>query len=276
MTRHPLFSRVGLVVLAVLLALVAGLGLQTAAASKQAAAVPPPPTAPTSADQIQNIDQVKTAIKAYYGDTLTSEPDPVNGTTTLHTFSPTGAYATEMSGVEKTAQAYLDNLGRHRKLTGKKAILLDIDDTTLNTYNYEIYANFVYNPTTNAAFVNSASFPAVPGMPQLVDHAVQRGYAVFFLTGRPESQRAGTVVNLVNAGYPSVPSDQLYLKDQTVPYLSSCAPSCTTVQYKSLTRKYIESQGYDIKANFGDQYSDLAGGYGDRTFKLPNPMYYLP
>ena len=58
--------------------------------------------------------------------------------------------------------------------------------------------------------------------------------------------------------------------------LSSCAPTCTTTQYKSLTRKYIESLGYDIVANFGDQYSDLNGGYADQTFKMPNPMYYLP
>ena len=29
-------------------------------------------------------------------------------------------------------------------------------------------------------------------------------------------------------------------------------------------------------ANFGDQYSDLQGGYEDRAFKLPNPNYFLP
>ena len=39
-------------------------------------AVPPPPAQPTSASQIQNVDQVKTAIKAYYGDTVTTTPDP--------------------------------------------------------------------------------------------------------------------------------------------------------------------------------------------------------
>ena len=39
--------------------------------------VPAPPANPTRASQIQNIDQVKTAIKGYYGDTLTSVTDPV-------------------------------------------------------------------------------------------------------------------------------------------------------------------------------------------------------
>ena len=241
-------------------------------------AVPPPPANPTSANQIQNIDQVRTAIKAYYGDTLTDQVDPYpgdNGDTKLHTFSPTGAYAKEMAGIERDAARYLSVAAHHRH-SGQKAILLDVDDTTLNTYSYEIYSNFVYNPTSNAAFVNAAIFPATPGMPQLVNWANSRGYTIFYLTGRPEAQRAGTVANLQNQGYP-VQNNQLYLKDYAVDtWLSPCAPSCTTIQYKSLTRAHIESMGYDIVANFGDQYSDLSGGYADQTFKLPNPMYYLP
>jgi hypothetical protein len=43
-----------------------------------------------------------------------------------------------------------------------------------------------------------------------------------------------------------------------------------------MTRKHIESLGYNIVGNFGDQFSDLKGGFADRTFKIPNPMYYLP
>ena len=54
------------------------------------------------------------------------------------------------------------------------------------------------------------------------------------------------------------------------------AASCPTIQYKSGTRAYIESQGYDIVADFGDQFSDLEGGFADKTFKMPNPNYYLP
>ena len=33
--------------------------------------------------------------------------------------------------------------------------------------------------------------------------------------------------------------------------------------YKSLTRQHIESLGYDIVANFGDQFSGLNGGFAD-------------
>jgi hypothetical protein len=241
-------------------------------------AVAPPPANPTSADQIQNIDQVKTAIKGYYGDMIDpTRVNPIDGTP-LHTFSPTGAYANEVGGIVDGAESYLQRptVTRGNVNFNQKAILFDVDDTTLNTYSYEIYTNFVYNPTSNATFVNSGVFRAVPHMVDLEHFAESRGYKIFFLTGRPETQRVGTVANLTNEGY-DVQNSKLYLKDYTVDtWLSPCAPSCTTIQYKSLTRAHIESLGYNIVANFGDQFSDLIGGFADQTFKMPNPMYFLP
>jgi HAD superfamily, subfamily IIIB (Acid phosphatase) len=258
-------------------------------------AVPAPPASPTSADQIQNIDQVKTAIKGYYGDTTTTQLDPVGGTVPLHQFSATSAYVNEMAGIEAAAESYLADPYHGADKTkvaphGVKAILFDIDDTTLNTYSYEIYSAFVFNPASNAAFVNACLntttgcvFPATPGMVGLEQYAEAHGYAIFFLTGRPgsasNSQLTGTLANLSNAGYDVDPAN-VYLKDAAAPWLSSCANgttiTCNTTQYKSLTRQHIESLGYDIVANFGDQFSDLNGGFSDATFKIPNPMYFLP
>jgi hypothetical protein len=237
--------------------------------------VAPPPAAPTNANQIQNLDQVETAIKAYYGDTPTETPDPVNGTTMLHVASPTSAYAKQMHRIEARAEAFL---ARRSTAAGKrqKAIVFDVDDTTLNTYNYEIYSNFVYDPTTNADFVNAAAFPAVFGMPRLAHDAKADGYTIFFITGRPTTQESGTVTNLDKVGYPTVQASRLFLKDQSDPWLSSCTPNCTTTQYKSLTRQHIQSLGYRIIANFGDQFSDLRGGFSVRRFKIPNPMYFIP
>ena len=51
---------------------------------------------------------------------------------------------------------------------------------------------------------------------------------------------------------------------------------CSTTQYKSGTRRHIESGGYQILADFGDQYSDLLGGHAGVKVKIPNPMYYIP
>ena len=270
-----------------------------AVATNSSQSVPAPPANPTSASQIQNIDQVKTAIKAYYGDTTTTTPDPVpagsdvsfpndSSTQLLHQFNPDGAYAHETEGLAAHAEKYLAKQAKpHQKHSGTPAILFDIDDTTLNTFSYEIYSNFVFNPTTNAFFVNAGSakvFPAVPGMVDLEKKAIAEGYTVFFLTGRPSAppasdQTAGTLANLTDAGYVVNPAN-VFLKDETQPWITCDTEGdkvCSTTERKSQTRAHIENElGYDIVANFGDQFSDLNGGFADRTFKVPNPMYFLP
>lgn len=49
------------------------------------------------------------------------------------------------------------------------------------------------------------------------------------------------------------------------------------VAYKSNIRKQLAEEGYKIWGNVGDQWSDLQGDFvGNRTFKLPNPMYFVP
>jgi predicted secreted acid phosphatase len=171
----------------------------------------------------------------------------------------------------------------HNHGSKKPALIFDVDDTTLNTYDYEIFSNFAYNPTTNADFVNNADFPRVFAMPGFVNWAHRAGYSIFFLTGRPEHQRAGTVTNLTRAGY-KVPLDttHVYLKYEsgtTPPSYVHCTGTggtCTTIDYKSGTRAHIASTGYRIIGDFGDQLSDLKGGHAGHKVKLPNPMYYLP
>jgi HAD superfamily, subfamily IIIB (Acid phosphatase) len=106
---------------------------------------------------------------------------------------------------------------------------------------------------------------------------------------RPPSATSPPTVAGVDAGYPkptalSDGEDGLFTKPAVADYpdylVAACAGdpngSCTTIHYKSATRAHIESLGYDIVANFGDQFSDLEGGHADRTFKMPNPNYFLP
>jgi hypothetical protein len=229
---------------------------------------------PRSANQITNLDVLRQQIRNYYGDPL--------GTGVAASDSN---YAKEARSVAAAGQRWLAAPHHTR---GTRAIVLDVDDTTLLTWNYEVFSNWAYNPTTNATFVNNQQFPAVFGMVDMVRTAEREGYAIFFLTGRPATQAQATLGNLtadgvgVDAGYPKPTA--LFTKPAVADYpdylKAACAGdpngSCTTVHYKSATRAHIESLGYDIVANFGDQYSDLEGGYADRTFKLPNPNYFLP
>ncbi|HVW79311.1 MAG TPA: HAD family acid phosphatase [Mycobacteriales bacterium] len=233
---------------------------------------------PRSADQMTNIDVLRQEIKNYYGDPAGTGD-----------FAPNSNYAKEASGVADAGERWLAARA-HAGRGHKKAIVLDVDDTTLATYDYEVASNWDYNPATNADYVVNERFPAVPGMVDLVSRAKAEGYAVVFLTGRPQSQEDATLGNLEKVGYPAptaLPdategggSDGIFTKPAVADYpsyLQFCEnPTCNTDEYKSATRGYLESLGYDIVANFGDQYSDLSGGHEDRTFKLPNPSYFLP
>jgi acid phosphatase len=46
--------------------------------------------------------------------------------------------------------------------------------------------------------------------------------------------------------------------------------------HKTEARISIERMGFTIIANIGDQESDLAGHHAERTFKIPNPFYFIP
>jgi len=218
---------------------------------------------PTKASQIPNLSLVKNQIKAYYGDTGSGQP------------SATSPFAAEVAGVETQIVRYLPSGLLHEH--GKPVILFDVDDTALETYPYEAAHDFGYDPVTNNAFIQNVGMKAVFGMPAVAHKAVAKGYTVFFLTGRPEAQRAATLRDLRAAGYPQVTSAHLFMRNRTMPpaYLP-CEPTCTTIQYKSWTRKYINSHGWNIRIDIGDQRSDLQGGYTGKQFKVPNPMYYLP
>ena len=268
------------------LAVVVGLVLAiTAGAIAYAATQPAIQTfTPTSEKQITNLDVLRQQIRNYYGDPL--------GT---GTFAPDSSYAKEAAGVAAKGSEKLARVARWHKSAPAKAIVLDVDDTSLATWNYEIFSNWSFNPATNATYVTNQLFPPVPGMVDMANTASAEGYAIFYLTGRPATQEAATLGNLtsdgigVDAGFPAPTTlndgeDGLFTKPAVADYpdylKAACAGdpngSCTTAHYKTATRAHIESLGYDIVANFGDQFSDLVGGFADKTFKLPNPNYFLP
>jgi predicted secreted acid phosphatase len=277
---------------------------------------------PNSEGQMTNIDVARAYAKNYYG-----APTAVTGSGATGTWNAAlnldSNYADEARSVVTQGGDWL----AARSNVPNRAIVLDVDDTTLTTWNYELFSNWDFNPSTNGNFVGLSSgtftgnmFPATPGMVDMVSQAKALGYAVFWITGRGDSQHAATIANLVNdtaAGFSNI--DTVTYSGKTVPEIDAGYPlptpintghggftdglftkppvgsypaylnkpefcaaaiaanaSCPTIQYKSGTRAYIESQGYEIVGDFGDQFSDLEGGFADKTFKMPNPNYYLP
>lgn len=222
---------------------------------------------------IPNIDSVKKTIAKYYGDTGTG----ISNKTT----SP---YISEMDAIVKRATTDLEPVYLSAIARGETpAIVFDADDTTLWTYDMEVAAmHFNFDPALQDVWVQDQRFPATPAMVAFVTEAADIGYTIFGLTGRKDTQKDATLANLTKDGYTDFAADRFYTKwtgtgtSLQPSYITCALARCTTVEYKSQTRKHIESLGYDIKLNVGDQFSDLKGGYADDTIKLPNPTYYLP
>ncbi|XP_020177105.4 stem 28 kDa glycoprotein [Aegilops tauschii subsp. strangulata] len=165
------------------------------------------------------------------------------------------------------ALAYVDSL----KLAGngKEVWVFDIDETTLSNLPYYAKHGFgatPFNATSFNANVLEGSAPALPETKRLYNKLRSVGIKPVFLTGRTEDQRAITVTNLRRQGISGWMN--LLLKQ---PGFNGSA-----VTYKSGKRQKLQDAGYVIVGNIGDQWSDILGApEGARTFKLPDPMYYI-
>ena len=194
---------------------------------------------------IPNLGVIKEEIKAYHD---------------------SGAYDKEIKTVTDRARQYLEeNLPRYGGQ--KSAIVFDIDETSLSNYPSIKDSDFGFISSAWNAWVDKGEAPAIQGCLELYQLARQKGMEVFFLSGRSEPQRASTARNLQKAGYTAYTS--LILKGPE-------HKNMTTGDYKVIERRRIIEKGYHIVVNIGDQASDLSGGYAEATFKLPNPMYFVP
>ncbi len=229
-----------------------------------------------SGEGIPNIDSVKKTIYTYYGDPGTGIADKRH--------SP---YINELRQI--TRKQRLDLKARYRQSVArgeKPALVFDTDDTTLFTYDMEVAGmHFNFDPKLQDVYVQDQRFPATPEMVDYVNYAYRLGYTIFGLTGRNDDQQAATIKNLAKVGYDprAFVKGRFFTKwtgqddSQQPAYVSCAAAKCTTIEYKSQTRRHIQRDlGYTVVANYGDQYSDLIGRYAERTVKLPNPTYYLP
>jgi len=131
--------------------------------------------------------------------------------------------------------------------------------------------NFVLPRSRGRAGRPGRRSPPVPPFPsslKLYKEVLDLGFKAILLTGRSEGHRGVTVDNLNKQGFHDW--DKLILG-------TAADRKKTATTYKSEKRKQIEAEGYMILGNSGDQWSDLLGSsVSARSFKLPNPMYYIP
>jgi len=174
-------------------------------------------------------------------------------------YHDSGEYESDLTSVDAAAQSYL---GAHLG-SGKPAIVLDIDETSLSNYVGLLASGFTAEGTVITAV--SASGTAIAPTLALYHDAIAHHVAVFFITGRPPQIQEITETNLRNVGYDEG-WNAAYFKPT----------EADTEQFKSSTREAIKKSGYRIVVNVGDQQSDLDGGFAQQDFKLPNPFYFIP
>ncbi|KAL5072616.1 hypothetical protein RYX36_011600 [Vicia faba] len=155
--------------------------------------------------------------------------------------------------------------------SNKDAWIFDVDDTCISNVPYYKANRFGCEPfdsTMFKAWINKGMCPANPVILRLFKTLIQKGFKVFLVTGRYEETLAKiTTDNLHNQGF--IGYQRLILRSGEYKGMSA-------VKYKSSIRKEIENEGYRIWGNVGDQWTDLQGdSLGNRTFKLPNPMYCI-
>ena len=183
-----------------------------------------------------------------------------------------GSYDRDVDLVALQAEAWI---ATRAPAATKPALVLDVDETVLSNWEIIQRDNFgrpiggacdlaTDGPCGWAAWDQLGRDPPIAPMLRLYRNARAQGVAVFFITGRPESQRQATERNLEAAGFAGY--EKLHVAPDGVHF-------ATATDFKTPVRAGIEAAGYTIIANIGDQPSDLFGGHAERIYLLPNPFY---
>ncbi len=237
-------------------AVVAAVAALLLAGSPAADAQPPAPPAPIVPSPMQpaNIGDLKRDAVAYYD---------------------SGAYLTNLQQAAAPAIAWINEAAPR---VARPAVVFDIDETALSNWE-AIKANdfgrvgngpcdqLPKGPCGWLAWDLSGQSTVIPPTMQIFVTAKERSATIFFITGRDESQRTATEHNLHDTGYTGY--ERLLMEPTGAHYVSA-------TDFKAPQRAQIEAQGYTIIANIGDQPSDLAGGFSQQTYLLPNPFYRIP
>jgi predicted secreted acid phosphatase len=184
-------------------------------------------------------------------------------------------YNDDLAAVFASAQKYLEQSAARSK---RPALVLDIDETSLTNWPNLAADDFGFfaggscdmlpaGPCGFNRWILKSSAEAIEPARKLFEAAKLNGVAVIFITGRPNSQRDATIINLDHAGFDG------WAELHTRPD----GDSGTVQDYKTKERIKVEAEpeGYTIIANIGDQMSDIDGGHGGCPFKVPNPFYFI-
>lgn len=181
----------------------------------------------------------------------------------LRDYVESGTYADQLKSVAAQANDWIEERVARKSEGEQLVVVLDLDETLFLNWSRIDASDFTYVREDWNRWVAEAAAPAIEPVREVFFTARRNGVAVVFITGRPERHREATEENLRRIGCADY--DALI-----------CAPDgreSSAASFKARQRQRINAEGKTIIANVGDQLSDLAGGFAERMFKLPNPFY---
>ena len=151
-----------------------------------------------------------------------------------------------------------ENLRRAHSLP--PAVVVDIDETVLDNSPYQMTNSRdgrTYSATTWAEWTAKASAKPSPGAVEFLQWASTQGCDVFYISNRGETEKAATIKNLKESGFPTVDDEHVL-----------CMVGRDSD--KTIRRAMVREKRY-IALLVGDQLRDF-----DEAFKLRIPEHGKP
>ena len=161
------------------------------------------------------------------------------------------------------------------------AIVVDVDETVLDNSRFQaelILRGAGYTPQAWQAWCDRAEAGAVPGAADFLNYAARHGVRVFYITNRRQPEKAGTMTNLKNAGFPNVSEETVMIRENT-------SPSKEARREKVRAGHRLVMQVGDNLNDFNDHFSGKSiadrkaqvdserAAFGSEYIVIPNPMY---
>ena len=172
-----------------------------------------------------------------------------------------------VSGEFKALQLQAYNIGKIKideyllknELKGNEAVVVDIDETVLETFPFEakmIIDNKVW-PDGFQDYLQKEICPPVSGSLEFLKYVDSLGIKIFYVSNRTVAQIQTVMDNLKKYNFPQVNESHIFLKEKD--------------SNKEPRRKIIE-QNYNILLLFGDNLADFSNIFSVKTNEERNSL----
>ncbi len=193
-------------------------------------------------------------------------------------FQTSGEYRALCYQAFNSAKLYLEQDLQNKRLKGKRAIVLDLDETVVDNSPFQARAVKTGKgyPHGWKEWIDEANAMAVPGVVEFLQWVNKKGIAIYYISNRKIKGHDATVNNLKKLGI-FFGEDKILLREKS--------------SDKTPRRKEV-MKTHRIVALFGDNLGDFSGLYDNKSIEerfavvdkdkkefgshfivLPNPMY---